>query len=61
MISLRQAEGRTVEAAAAGGQSGRMACDETLAACVRKVLSPAAGFAEQKLFGGLCFLAPRRF
>jgi TfoX/Sxy family transcriptional regulator of competence genes len=33
-----------------------MAYDETLAARVRKVLSPIAGFSEKKMFGGLCFL-----
>jgi TfoX/Sxy family transcriptional regulator of competence genes len=33
-----------------------MAYDETLAARVRKLLSPTDGFAEKKMFGGLCFL-----
>lgn len=33
-----------------------MAYDETLAARVRKILSPMAGFSEKKMFGGLCFL-----
>lgn len=33
-----------------------MAFDVTLAARVRGILSPAAGFSEKKMFGGLCFL-----
>ena len=33
-----------------------MACDEALAARVRGILSPVAGFSEKKMFGGLCFL-----
>ena len=33
-----------------------MAFDETLAARVREILSPVAGFSEKKMFGGLCFL-----
>src|SRR5262245_49202481 len=34
----------------------RMAYDETLASRVRNILSPASGFSEKKMFGGLCFL-----
>lgn len=33
-----------------------MAYDEALATRVREILSPAAGFAKKKMFGGLCFL-----
>src|SRR5262245_37220036 len=33
-----------------------MAYDETLASRVRNILSPASGFSEKKMFGGLCFL-----
>lgn len=33
-----------------------MACDGALAARVRGMLSPVAGFSEKKMFGGLCFL-----
>jgi len=33
-----------------------MAYDETLAARVRGILSPVAGFSEKRMFGGLCFL-----
>jgi TfoX/Sxy family transcriptional regulator of competence genes len=33
-----------------------MAFDETLAARVREILGPVAGFSEKKMFGGLCFL-----
>ena len=33
-----------------------MAFDETLAARVREILSPVAGFSEKKMFGGLSFL-----
>lgn len=33
-----------------------MAFDETLAARVREILSPVAGFSEKRMFGGLCFL-----
>jgi hypothetical protein len=36
--------------------SQRMAYDETLAARVRNILSPASGLSEKKMFGGLCFL-----
>ena len=33
-----------------------MAYDEALAARVRGILSPVAGFSEKKMFGGVCFL-----
>src|SRR5262245_55472751 len=33
-----------------------MAFNEALAARVRRILSPVAGFSEKKMFGGLCFL-----